>query len=98
MDDTLNCLRQYMECIEFTKDDLHNEIQNMKSQSIPILKQSLREFKVFDNLYKIDDKYITLIVNGNVLDAAIADGDLRGQFLECLMIASFVVFEGLNKH
>jgi len=62
-DATFNYMRQYMECIEFTKDELQNEVNHIKSQSVPILRQSLKDFKVFDNLYKIEDKYICLIVN-----------------------------------
>ncbi|CAD8120886.1 unnamed protein product [Paramecium sonneborni] len=96
-DQTLQYLKQYMECVEFTKDDLQNEMTSVKSQAVPLLKQSTREFKVFDNLYKIDDKFITLIINQDVLDQALSDGQLRTQFYEVIMIASFVVFHDLNK-
>ncbi|CAK56668.1 unnamed protein product (macronuclear) [Paramecium tetraurelia] len=96
-DQTLQYLKQYMECVEFTKDDLHNEMNSVKSQAAPLFKQSTREFKVFDNLYKIDDKFITLIINQEVLDQALSDGEMRSQFYEVIMIASFVVFHDLTK-
>lgn len=34
-------------------------------------------FKVFDNLYKIDDKFITLIVNAEVLEKVLGDAELK---------------------
>lgn len=95
-DTTFAIIRQYMECIEFTKDDLQNEMNHLKSQSVPLFRQSLRDFKVFDNLYKIDDKFIAVIINSEVLDYAM-NGDLKFPFLEVLMIPSFVVFQDLNR-